>query len=102
MIKSLKSNKTFDLKTKIVNTLMISGKKKTGEKVLLKFAKLLQKSTNKNFKSLVQLAIVNSTPTFKLNEQILKKGKRTIAIIPTLKVTNTNAEILLTPIFPIG
>jgi ribosomal protein S7 len=76
MIKSLKSNKTFDLKTKIVNTLMISGKKKTGEKVLLKFAKLLQKSTNKNFKSLVQLAIVNSTPTFKLNEQILKKGKR--------------------------
>lgn len=76
MIKSLKGNKTFDLKSKIINTLMISGKKKTGEKILLKFAKLLQKSSNKNFKNLVQLAIINSTPTFKLNEQVVKKGKR--------------------------
>jgi len=76
MIKSLKGNKTFNLKAKIVNTLMISGKKKTGEKILLKFAKLLQKSSNKNFKNLVQLAIINSTPTFKLNEQVVKKGKR--------------------------
>ena len=94
MIKSLKSNKTFDLKTKIVNTLMISGKKKTGEKVLLKFAKLLQKSTNKNFKSLVQLAIVNSTPTFKLNEQILKKGKRkTIKSTPSF-ITSDSLRIM--------
>jgi len=76
MIKSLKGNKTFNLKAKIINTLMISGKKKTGEKILLKFAKLLQKSSNKNFKNLVQLAIINSTPTFKLNEQVVKKGKR--------------------------
>lgn len=76
MIKSFKSSKTFKLKTKIVNTLMRSGKKKTGEKILLKFTKLLQKSSNKNFRNLVQLAIINSTPTFKLNEQIVKKGKR--------------------------
>nr|YP_009485523.1 ribosomal protein S7 [Nitzschia alba]AVR57587.1 ribosomal protein S7 [Nitzschia alba] len=55
---------------------MISGKKNTGEKILLKFAKRLQKSSDKNFKNLVQLAIINSTPTFKLNEQIVKKGKR--------------------------
>lgn len=76
MIKSLKGNKAFNLKSKIINTLMVSGKKKTGEKILLKFAKLLQKSSNKNFKNLVQLAIINSTPTFKLNEQVVKKGKR--------------------------
>lgn len=76
MKKSFKSSKTFQLKTKMVNTLMLSGKKKTGEKILLKLAKLLQKSNNKNFKSLIQLAIINSTPTFKLNEQIVKKGKR--------------------------
>ena len=67
---------------------MISGKKNTGEKILLKFAKKLQKSTNKHFKRLVQLAIINSTPTFKLNEQVVKKGKRktirsTPSFIPT-------------------
>jgi ribosomal protein S7 len=76
MIKSIKNNKTVDLKAKIVNSLMVSGEKKTGEKILLKFVKLLQKSMNKNFKSLIQLAIISSTPTFKLNEQVIKKGKR--------------------------
>lgn len=76
MTKVTKGNKTFDLKTKFVNTLMVKGKKKTGEKILLRFAKRLQKSSTKNFKTLIQLAIVNSTPTFKLNEQIVKKGKR--------------------------
>ena len=76
MIKSLKNNKSFDLKTKIISTLMVCGKKKTGEKILLKFAKLQQKSTSKNFKNIVHLAVINSTPTFKLNEQISKKGKR--------------------------
>ena len=55
---------------------MISGEKKTGEKILLRFVKVLQKSMNKNFKSLIQLAIISSTPTFKLNEQVIKKGKR--------------------------
>jgi ribosomal protein S7 len=76
MIKSLKKNNTLDLKQKIVNTLMKSGKKKTGEKIILKFLKSLQKSTNKNFKLLLQSAIINSTSTFKLNEQSIKKGKR--------------------------
>ncbi len=71
MIKLSQTGKSFNLKTKIINTLMISGKKNTGEKILLKFAKRLQKSSKKNFKSLVQLAIINSTPTFKLNEQIV-------------------------------
>jgi ribosomal protein S7 len=76
MIKSVKNAKAFNLKTKIINIIMISGKKNTGEKILLNFAKKLQKSNNKHFKKLVQLAIINSTPTFKLNEQIVKKGKR--------------------------
>jgi ribosomal protein S7 len=76
MIKSLKKNKTSYLRNKVVNTLMKSGKKKTGEKILLKFVKSLQKSTDKNSKLLLQLAIINSTSTFKLNEQSTKKGKR--------------------------
>ena len=72
----LKSNKSIVLKNKIVNVCMKKGKKHTGEKILLKFSKLLQKSTKKNFQNLVQLAIINSTPVFKLNEQAMKKGKR--------------------------
>jgi ribosomal protein S7 len=76
MIKSLKKNKTSYLRNKVVNTLMKSGKKKTGEKILLKFVKSLQKSTDKNSKVLLQLAVINSTSTFKLNEQSIKKGKR--------------------------
>jgi ribosomal protein S7 len=55
---------------------MLSGKKTTCEKVVLKSVKLLQKSTIKNCRSVIQLAVINSTPTFKLNEQALKKGKR--------------------------
>lgn len=76
MIKSLKKNNSLHLKNKIINTLMESGKKKTGEKILLKFLKSLQKSTDKNFKVLLQSAVINSTSTFKLNEQSIKKGKR--------------------------
>lgn len=71
-----KNNRNFDLKRKLGNTIMINGKKKTGEKILLKFAKRLQKSTDKSLKSLVQLAIINTTSTFKINEQVVKKGKR--------------------------
>jgi ribosomal protein S7 len=64
------------IKNQIVNSFMKNGKKYTGEKILLKFSKLLQKSTQKNFQTVIQLAIVSITPAFKLNEQILKKGKR--------------------------
>ena len=53
-----------------------SGKKKTGEKIVLKFFKSLQKSTDKSCKVLLQSAIINSTPAFKLTEQSIKKGKR--------------------------
>lgn len=88
MIKAVKNIKTFDLKTKIINIIMISGKKKTGEKILLKFAKKLQKSNNKHFKKLVQLAVINSTPTFKLNEQVVKKGKR--------KAVRSNPSFIMT------
>jgi len=75
MIK-LEKKKTIILKNKIINVLMKNGSKHTGEKILLKSSKLLQKSSKKSFQNLVQLAIINTTSTFKLNEQIMKKGKR--------------------------
>ena len=75
MIK-LKKKKTIVLRNKIINVLMINGKKSTGEKILLKSSKLLQKSSKKPFRNLVQLAVINTTSAFKLNEQVMKKGKR--------------------------
>lgn len=82
-----KSTKTTSLKTKIVNSFMINGEKKTSEKILLKALKSLQKSTKKNSKDLLQLFIINSTSTFKLNEQVVKKGKR--------KVTKSTPSFIL-------
>lgn len=55
---------------------MSNGKKKTGEKLLLKSVKRLQKSTSKNLKTLIQMSIVNTTSAFKLSEQVVKRGKR--------------------------
>lgn len=89
MIKSNKNMKIFNLKAKIINVLMLSGKKSTGEKILLKSAKKLQKLTNKHFKTLIQMAIINSTSTFKLNEQIVKKGKRkSVRSVPSFVATD--------------
>lgn len=75
MIKSKKGS-IIVVKNQIVNSLMKNGKKRTGEKILLKLSKSLQKSTRKNFQTIIQLAIINLTPAFKLNEQTMKKGKR--------------------------
>ena len=74
-MKSRKKNAII-FKNKIVNVFMKNGKKHTSEKILLKSSKLIQKSSKKNFKSLAQLAVVNTTSAFKLNEQVMKKGKR--------------------------
>ena len=82
-----KSTREISLKTKIVNSFMINGEKKTSEKILLKALKALQKSTNKNSKDLLQRFIINSTSTFKLNEQVVKKGKR--------KVTKSTPSFIL-------
>ena len=72
----LKKKETIVLKDKIVNVLMKNGGKHRSEKILLKSSKLLQKSSKKNFQSLMQLAIINATSTFKLNEQIVRKSKK--------------------------
>jgi ribosomal protein S7 len=72
----IKKNNSIVVKNQIVNNFMQNGKKYTGEKILLKLSKSLQKSTQKNFQTIIQLAIINITPAFKLNEQITKMGKR--------------------------
>lgn len=71
-----RKKKVTILKNRIINIFMKNGKKRTSEKILLRSSKLLQKSSNKNFQNLVQLAIINTTSAFKINEQVMKKGKR--------------------------
>lgn len=89
MTKSKKNN-TIVLKNQIVNSFMKNGKKHTGEKILLKLSKSLQKSTQKNFQNLIQLAVINAAPAFKLNEQTMKKGKRkSKKIIPSFIVKDS-------------
>ena len=84
MIKLLKKNKAQYLQNKIVNILMKNGKKNTSEKILIQSLKSLQKSTAKNPIAVIQTAIINSTSTFKVSEQSVKKGKRkAIKTIPS-------------------
>ena len=70
------SYKKLTLKNKIINTIIKSGNKNTNEKILLKSIKLIQKSTKKNHIELIRQAIINSSSTFKINQQLMKKGKR--------------------------
>jgi ribosomal protein S7 len=89
MIKS-KKNKTIVLKNKIINVFMKNGNKHISEKMLLKCSKLLQKSSKKHFQHLVQLALINTTSTFKLNEQVMKKGKRkSKKVIPSFIINDS-------------
>ena len=87
---TLKKNNVIVLKNQIVNSFIKHGKKHTGEKILLKLSKSLQKLTHKNFQSLVQLSIINVAPAFKLSEQVMKKGKRkSKKIIPSFIVKDS-------------
>lgn len=65
-----------ELKQKMINSMMKHGEKKTIEKILKKSLKLIQKSAKKNHLNLLKHSIINSTPTFKINIQIKKRGKR--------------------------
>lgn len=74
------------IKNKITNHLMSHGNKKTCEKIFLKSLKELQKNSSKQSKELVKLAIIFSTPTFKLHEMTnnkLKKRNRKTKKIPS-------------------
>ena len=63
--------------------MMLSGKKQTSERIVLKSLKSLQKSISKNPISLVKQSVVNSTPVFKINKQSKKRGKKkTVKEIP--------------------
>lgn len=76
---------------KIINHLLVEGKKCTGEKILLKSFKDLQKNSKKQSKKILELAIVLASPTFKLHtltkkKRKKKKGKEIPAFISKIKI----------------
>lgn len=74
---------------------MLDGKKKTGEKILLKSFKELQKYSKKQSKKLIKLAIIFSTPIFKVHKITNKKRKKkNVKEIPTI-ITAKRARISL-------
>lgn len=75
---SINKNLSNTLKTKLLNTLMKHGKKNTSEKILLNSLKRTYKMQRFNLKSVLKMAFLNSIPVFKLNEQVVKKGKRKV------------------------
>ena len=88
-------NRKIKIKNKIINHLMLNGEKKTSEKILLKSFKELQKSSKKQSKKLIELAIIFSTPVFKVHKITNKKRKKKkIKEIPTI-ITAKKARISL-------
>ena len=80
------NKKNIEIKKKILNHIMVDGKKKTSEKLLLKSIKELNRSSKKKVKKLVQLGIVHTTPIFKLHISTNKKQRkrnRKIRILPS-------------------
>jgi ribosomal protein S7 len=88
------------IKTKLINHLTLNGKKEVGEKNLLKSIKELQKSSIKKSDTIFQLALINSTPIFKLhrirNKKIKKNKTNKFREIPGfIKNKNTRTSLAI-------
>jgi ribosomal protein S7 len=92
---NMQKSQNKELKKKFVNILMNRGNKRTGENILTKSLKVLQKSTTKNHISLIQTSIINATPIFKINEQSLKKGKRKSKKETPIFITSDSLRVML-------
>lgn len=80
-----KQKKNIEVKRKLINYLIVDGKKSKCEKIVSKSFKTLQMLSTKSSKKLVQLALVLNSPIFKLNTitpQKRKKKKQKSKIIP--------------------
>lgn len=71
-----KKQKKIEINNKLINHLVVNGKKTKSEKIVLKSLKALQKVSKKSSKKLFQLALIHSTPVFKLNTITQKKKRR--------------------------
>ena len=78
----------MSIKSKILNHLLLDGKKKTSEKILLQSFKELQKFSVKQSTKLMQLAVVCCTSLFKIHKQVRKnRKKKHVREIPTIIIS---------------
>ena len=87
--------KKIEITRKLVNHLVINGKKPKSEKIVLKSIKALQKTSKKSSQKLFQLALIYNTPIFKLNtitQKKRKKKKQKVKIIPAF-ISNKTSRI---------
>lgn len=79
----------FELKGKIINHQINNGNKRTSEKTLLQCVKSFQKTSLKNYKKIIQLAVINTTPVFLLKDiKKLKKRRKNKIVIPFIPKKN--------------
>ena len=64
------------LKKKLLNHILKSGKKQISEKILTKSFKSIQKSQKKSYNEIIRLAILNSTPMFRVIKLKNKRRKK--------------------------
>ena len=64
------------LKKKLLNHILESGRKQISEKILTKSFKSIQKSQKKSHGEIVRLAILNSTPMFRVIQLKNKRRKK--------------------------
>ena len=86
--------KRIETTTKLINHLVLNGKKNKSEKITLKSIKALQKSSKKPAVKLFQLALIHNTPIFKISTSTQKKRtkrKRKARIRPAF-ISNKSAR----------
>lgn len=71
--------KNEKIKHKFINHIMKNGNKKTCENVLLKSIKTIQKSCDKSHKTILKLALINSTSTFRVIKLKRKRRKKKVS-----------------------
>lgn len=89
----MKRKKIVEIKNKFINHLIINGKKNKSEKIICKSFKTLQTVSKKSSKKLLQLALISSTPIFKINTITQKKRKKKqqkTKIIPAFVANKTS------------
>ena len=69
----IRRKKSTVIKNKLINHLVVNGKKNKSEKIVCKSFKTLQTISKKSSKKLIQLALISTTPIFKINTIIQKK-----------------------------
>lgn len=85
------------IRNKLINAITLKGKKNTGEKLLLKCLKKMQKNSKNKSIELIQLAIINAIPIFKLQiiENDKEKKKKVSAKKIPFFIANSQTKIAL-------